>query len=110
MSSPPHTLTADDVRKVARLARLALTPEQVEPARAALGALLHYIDRIKAVDLTGIEPLFSPTDQESTAREDTPGDHLSTQTLLDAAPATFGHFIRVPKVLGQPGTDPGASA
>lgn len=96
-------LTPEEVRKVARLARLAIAPEQVEPTRAALGAVLEYVERIKAVDLTGVEPLFSPTDQEAAAREDVPGEHLPTKALLDGAPATFERFIRVPKVFGASG-------
>ena len=93
-------LTADEVRKVARLARIAIAPEQVEPMRAALGAVLEYVERLRSVDLTGVEPLFSPTDQEAAAREDVPGEHLGTRQLLDGAPATFERFIRVPRVFG----------
>ena len=101
-------LSAEEVRKVARLARIALAPEQVEPTRAALGAVLEYVERLRSVDLTGVEPLFSPTDQEATAREDVPGEHLPARQLLDGAPATFERFIRVPRVFG--GADDGERA
>ncbi|MFN0010432.1 MAG: Asp-tRNA(Asn)/Glu-tRNA(Gln) amidotransferase subunit GatC [Phycisphaerales bacterium] len=109
-------LSHDDVRKVARLARLALTPEQIEPARAALAAVLEYVERIKAVDLTAVEPLFSPTDQEATARDDaalaphTGHAHLTSHAFLSGAPATYQGFLRVPKVIGPGSADAGGSA
>ncbi len=106
---PDHPpITAADVQKVARLARLALAPAEVEPARAALAAVLGYVARINSVNLAGVEPLASPTEQEAQPRADEPGPHLDHAAFIGAAPASFERFIRVPRVLGGGGAGEGA--
>ena len=100
MSAP---LTTDEVRTVARLSRLALSDEQIERQRAALSAVLTSMDRLRELDLTGVEPMASPLEMTAPLRDDEPGPTLPTQALMDMAPETFEAFVKVPKVIGDGG-------
>ena len=57
MAEPPSQLTPDDVRKVARLSRLAVPEADIERYREELGAVLGYIGSLRELDLSGVEPL-----------------------------------------------------
>lgn len=104
----PRELSAADVRKVASLARLALREDEVEPMRASLGAVLTYMERLQAVDTTGVEPLYNVNDGVAELRGDEPGPALRNEQLMQIAPqpgeaSTHPPFIRVPKVLDEGG-------
>jgi aspartyl-tRNA(Asn)/glutamyl-tRNA(Gln) amidotransferase subunit C len=98
----PSTLTADEVRKVARLSRLAISisDEQVELYRTQLTAVLRYADRLRDVDVTGVEPMPHVGEETNRLAEDVPGATLRNEELMEMAPDTMPPFIRVPKVLG----------
>ncbi|MEM1330355.1 MAG: Asp-tRNA(Asn)/Glu-tRNA(Gln) amidotransferase subunit GatC [Planctomycetota bacterium] len=99
-------LSADQVRHIARLSRLALTDEEVEADRERLTALLGYAERIASLPLEGVEPLVHPTledDEEQTLRPDEPGAPFASDVIKGLAPATDGPYVRVPKVLGDGG-------
>jgi aspartyl-tRNA(Asn)/glutamyl-tRNA(Gln) amidotransferase subunit C len=99
------SLTPQDVRKVARLARLAITDEQAEQYRASLAAVLTYMDRLRELNLDGVEPMAHPTDSTNRLRDDTPGPTLPTSAFMQIAPpgAAMPPFITVPKVIGEGG-------
>lgn len=94
----PHT-----VRKVAGLARLALTDAQVEQYREELSKVLIYADRLRGVDLTGVEPLANVGETTNRFRNDEPGPTLGNAVLMAMAPASMPPFVKVPKVLGDGG-------
>lgn len=96
-------MTAEQVRKVASLAKLELGDAEVERLRVELGAILGYAQRLQALDLDGVEPLISPLEMTGPMAADEPGGALPPQTLLSMAPATDGEFVKVPKVLGGAG-------
>ena len=97
-------LSAEEVRKVAKLARLTLSDEQVERSRRELGAILHYVDRLSTLDLKDVEPLASPLEIGGRLGADVEGESLPTEALLRMAPAAaFDAFVKVPKVLGSAG-------
>lgn len=96
----PPPLTAEQVRKVAHLARLGLTDEQVERYRGQLGAVLAYVERLRDLDLSDVEPLANPVEETNRLRPDEPGPTLPRQALLDIAPAAEGGLIAVPKIIG----------
>lgn len=100
---PPPSITAEQVRKVAALARLAPTDEQIERSRHDLAAILTYIDRLRELDVTGIEPLANPVEEANRLRDDLPSPGLTREALLDMAPAKAGPFVSVPRVLGDAG-------
>lgn len=96
-------LTAEQVRKVAKLSRLALDEAQVEQYRGRLSAVLGYMDRLRKVDLTGVDPLTHIADVVNRLDEDAPGPTLPNETLMKMAPEVMEPFIRVPKVLDEGG-------
>lgn len=102
-SSPPPRRSVQDVRKVAGLARLAITEEQAEAYRGRLAAILAYVERLQALPLEGVEPLSTPLDMLSRLDDDTPGEMISNAVLMAMAPQTHPPFIKVPKVLGEGG-------
>jgi aspartyl-tRNA(Asn)/glutamyl-tRNA(Gln) amidotransferase subunit C len=110
MSDPSaHTLTLDDVRRVAALSRLALTDDQLESARAQMGAVLGHMDSLKKLDLTNVEPMVYPSDICNRMDEDAvrPGAALPTSVLMTMAPDSAPPYVKVPKVIG--GTHGGAA-
>jgi aspartyl-tRNA(Asn)/glutamyl-tRNA(Gln) amidotransferase subunit C len=95
-------LSLEEVRKVAHLARLALSDEQLERYRHQLGDVLGYMNRLRQLDLSGVEPMTSPIESANRLAEDVPGPTLSNEQLMAMAPqgAAEAPFIAVPKVIG----------
>jgi len=93
-------ITVDQVRHVAKLARLRLSEAQVEQYTAQLGNVLDYIEKIDRLDIDAIEPMNHPHDLVSVTRNDEPTDALTQEQALSNAPARSGPFFKVPKVMG----------
>ena len=94
------------VRKVAKLSRLALSDAEVTAARSSLTAVLGYVERLRGLDLAGVEPMAHVGWDTSAANrlgDDTPGGELSVETVMAMAPASSPPFILAPKVLGDGG-------
>ena len=90
------------VRHVARLARLALTAEEEERTAAQLGYVLEYIERLEAVDVSGIEPLSfagDASEAEAVMREDQVRPGLPRDKVLAEAPEQDGSAFVVPRIL-----------
>lgn len=96
---PAVSLSAEEVRKVARLARLALPEAHVARLRAELSAVLGYVERLRELDLAGVEPLTHVGDGEGRPAPDEPGATLPTEAAMRLAPEPSPPFFRVPKVL-----------
>lgn len=96
-------LTAEETRKVARLARLALSDEQIETYRGQLGAILTYVERLRAEKLDGVEPMAHAGDVMNRMDEDVPREPMDAAALMKMAPEKEPPFIRVPKVIGESG-------
>jgi aspartyl-tRNA(Asn)/glutamyl-tRNA(Gln) amidotransferase subunit C len=94
-------LSAEHVRRIARLARLAIPDERIERYRSDLAAVLGYADRLRALPLEGVEPMASPIDAPARLDDDVPGPSLPTAVLMEMAPETAGPFVKVPKVIGE---------
>ncbi len=103
MSENAPTLSGDDVRRVARLARLELPEDQVEAYRAKLGAVLGYVERLRGLDLHGVEPLAHVGEDAHRLRADDPGPTLPNEVLMRMAPDSMPPFVRIPRVLGEDG-------
>ena len=93
-------LSIDDVRKVARLARLALQDDQLQKLTGQLESILHYIDKLKQIDTTGVEPMAHALPVKNVLRPDIPEPALPVEKVLQNAPDTDGPFFKVPKVIG----------
>ena len=88
-----------NIDHVAHLARLALTPEEKATFSAQLGDVLAYIEQLKAVDVTGIEPTAHAFPLYNVWADDVPQPGLPVEAALRNAPAQRDHMIVVPKVV-----------
>ena len=103
MDEGPSRLSIEQVRHVARLAALALTPDEAERARIDLSAVLGYMERLAQVDVEGVEPLVHVGSPVNRLDPDIPGPTLTIDVVMSLAPASSPPFIKVPKVLGDGG-------
>jgi len=99
-------LTDTDVTRIARLARLDMTPERQARARDDLNSILGLIERLQSVDTHGVEPLAHPLsaheDVALRLRADTvteTGGEQAREALMTNAPATCSGLFLVPKVI-----------
>jgi len=93
-------LTLDQVKHVAKLARLAIPPENLEIFTEQLGHILGYVEQLKEVDVEGVEPLAHAVRLTNVLRDDVPGPTLETAVALANSPDVDGPFFKVPKVIG----------
>jgi len=103
MAKGASQLTSEDVRRMARLARLALSDEAVEDHRRHLAAVLDHMEILRGVDVRGVQPMAHAGDDAAAPAADEPGRLLPREVLMRMAPAAEPPFIRVPKVLGDEG-------
>ena len=87
------------VENVAKLARLQLTPEELDRYGKQLGAILDYIAKLEKLDVTGLEPLAHAVDTANVFREDVPRPGLSRDAALQNAPDRNSDFFIVPKII-----------
>jgi aspartyl-tRNA(Asn)/glutamyl-tRNA(Gln) amidotransferase subunit C len=92
-------ISADDVRKVAQLARLALPEEKIATYTAQLERILDYVNHLQAVDTEGVPPTTRAVEVVNVTREDRVEPTPVREQLLDLAPQREGDFFRVPKIL-----------
>ncbi|MCG3123797.1 MAG: Glutamyl-tRNA(Gln) amidotransferase subunit C [Phycisphaerales bacterium] len=100
MSRP---LTADQVRRIALLARISVDDDQVAALQHDLSAVLGYMDRLRELDLTGVDPLGSVNESPGVLGEDVPGPTLPIDALRAMAPDSYDRFVRIPKVIDEGG-------
>ena len=92
-------ISADDVRKVAKLARLYLPEDTIATYTGQLERILDYVDQLQAVDTEGVLPTTRAVEVVNATREDIVVATDVRQDLLDQAPQREGDFFRVPKIL-----------
>lgn len=88
-----------DVKDVAHLARLALTPEEEQKIGAQLAQVLEYIEKLKEVDVSKVEPTAHAFPLVNVTRSDEARPGLSNQEALRNAPATANGLFIVPKIV-----------
>jgi aspartyl-tRNA(Asn)/glutamyl-tRNA(Gln) amidotransferase subunit C len=93
------SLTAEQVRWVAHLARLELSDADVTRMTPQLSAILDYVDQLKQVNTEGVEPLAHPLNVHNVFRDDEPAPCLPVDAALANAPARHDDFFSVPAVL-----------
>ncbi len=91
-------ISREDVLQVARLARLALTEDEVERLGAQLGAILEAVGKVSELDLEGVEPTSHPLELVNVWGQDEPRASLEPEEALSNAPERSGNFFRVPPV------------
>lgn len=93
------SVTTEQVRHIARLARIAMSDEEIAALEPELNNILGWVEQLAEVDTDGVEPLTAVIDQKLRLREDavTDGDRRD-DVLLNAPDAQHG-FFAVPKVI-----------
>jgi aspartyl-tRNA(Asn)/glutamyl-tRNA(Gln) amidotransferase subunit C len=93
------SLTAEEARWVAHLARLELSSTELETMTRQLSAILDYVKQLQRVNTDGIEPLAHPLPIHNVFREDALAPSLPVDAALANAPDRRGEFYGVPAVL-----------
>jgi aspartyl-tRNA(Asn)/glutamyl-tRNA(Gln) amidotransferase subunit C len=88
-----------DIAYVARLARLALSPEELDRYRSQLGLILEHAARVQATDTADLEPTAHPLGLVNAFRPDVTGATLDREEVLGQAPATRDGYFVVPPAL-----------
>ena len=91
-------ITKDEVKHVAKLARLELTEEETEKYSEQLGNILTYVEQMNEVDTTGIEPMPHAIPVTNVMREDEVKYEQTKEELMKNAPYEEDGFFRVPKI------------
>jgi len=95
-------LTRADVEHVARLARLALTDDEIEQLTVELGAVLEHAADVASLDLADVPPTAHPLPLRNVLRDDDVRPSLDRDEVLAAAPAAEDGRFRVPRILDAP--------
>ena len=87
------------VRRVARLARIAVTDDDVEAMKGELNTILGFVEQLGEVDVSGVEPMTSVIPMVMKKRQDVVTDGAKAEDIVANAPAQDENFFMVPKVI-----------
>jgi len=93
------SVDAATVRRIARLARIAVAEDEVEHLKGELNGMLAFIEQLLEVDVDGVEPMTSVMPMTMKKRPDEVTDGGIADDILKNAPAREGDFFLVPKVV-----------
>jgi aspartyl-tRNA(Asn)/glutamyl-tRNA(Gln) amidotransferase subunit C len=89
----------DTVRRIAKLARLAVPETRLEPMAVELNGIFQWVEMLAEVDVAGVPAMTSVVAQKLKWREDRVTDGNQADALLQNAPGSEDHFFVVPKVV-----------
>jgi aspartyl-tRNA(Asn)/glutamyl-tRNA(Gln) amidotransferase subunit C len=92
-------LSLAEVRRIAALARLELTPEEEDRFAEQLSAILSYVEQLEALDVSGVEPMTHALAEAPTLRDDAALPCLPPEEALANAPERDGTFFVVPRII-----------
>jgi aspartyl-tRNA(Asn)/glutamyl-tRNA(Gln) amidotransferase subunit C len=95
-----QAIAPEQVRHVAKLARLALNEPQLARFAGQLESILEYVAQIGQVDVANVEPMAHALPLVNVLRDDVAGPGLPLDQVLQNAPESDGPFFKVPKVIG----------
>ncbi len=87
------------VKRVAHLARIAVSDDEAEALKGDLNAILGFVEQLNEVDVEGVEPMTSAVEAEMRMREDVVTDGGKTADIVHNAPSTRDGYFLVPKVV-----------
>jgi aspartyl-tRNA(Asn)/glutamyl-tRNA(Gln) amidotransferase subunit C len=93
------TVDAKTVRRIARLARIAVSEDEIGHLQDELNAILAFVEQLSEVDVNGVAPMTSVTTMAMKARPDKVTDGGIADQIIANAPATEDGFFLVPKVV-----------
>jgi aspartyl-tRNA(Asn)/glutamyl-tRNA(Gln) amidotransferase subunit C len=94
-------ISRDEVAHLARLARLALTDDELDSYAGQLDAIIGHVSQIQAVDVTGVEPTGNPLTDVNVFRTDVVKPCLTQEEALAQAPKAVEGRFAVPRILGE---------
>jgi aspartyl-tRNA(Asn)/glutamyl-tRNA(Gln) amidotransferase subunit C len=92
-------ISREDVQHVARLARLELSEVELERMRVELSNILAFMDTLRSLDTSGVEPTSHAVPLRNVMREDEPRPSFPLDEMLANAPERAGDFFRVPRII-----------
>jgi len=94
------SISREDVLHLAKLSRLEISEEEIEPLKKDLGNIVDYISQLDELDTEGVEPTYQCFDMQNVWREDEIQNlEANREDLLALAPDSENNQIKVPKVL-----------
>ncbi len=87
------------VKRVARLARIAVSEEEAKQMEGELNTILGFVEQLSEVNVTGVEPMTSVTPMRMKTRDDVVSDGSKAADILANAPESADNFFLVPKVV-----------
>jgi aspartyl-tRNA(Asn)/glutamyl-tRNA(Gln) amidotransferase subunit C len=93
------SLSDDQLRRLARLARIALQPGESSAVNERLNRIIGLVDEMRRVDTSGIEPMAHPLDAAQRLREDKVTESDQHRLYQSVAPEVEGDLYLVPKVI-----------
>jgi aspartyl-tRNA(Asn)/glutamyl-tRNA(Gln) amidotransferase subunit C len=93
------SIDRDTVKRVAHLARIAVSDAEAESLKSDLNAILSFVEQLNEVDVTGVEPMTSVVDMKMKMRSDVVTEGDQADDIVANAPAGEKHFFAVPKVV-----------
>jgi aspartyl-tRNA(Asn)/glutamyl-tRNA(Gln) amidotransferase subunit C len=93
------SVTNEQVRHIARLARIAMSDEEIERLAPELNNILGWVEQLSEVNTDGVEPLTAVIEQKLRLREDAVTDGDCREEVLANAPDAQHGFFAVPKVI-----------
>lgn len=95
-------LSSQDIKHIATLSRIELSPEEEEIYREEMSAILDYVQKLDELDTEGVEPIGHITGMINSYREDVSRDESvqEKEALMDNVPELKNKWVRVKKVLG----------
>jgi aspartyl-tRNA(Asn)/glutamyl-tRNA(Gln) amidotransferase subunit C len=93
------SVDAATVRRIAHLARIAVSNAEVPHLQGELNAILAFVEQLSEVNVEGVEPMTSVTPMAMKKRTDAVNDGGIPDDIVANAPTTEGHFFLVPKVV-----------
>jgi aspartyl-tRNA(Asn)/glutamyl-tRNA(Gln) amidotransferase subunit C len=82
--------------KAAHLAKISISEQEAEVFSSQMGRALEYFKEIQSIDTSGVEPLFSPFEEQMNLREDLVAPSIEAEEILSQAPDRVGQLFRVP--------------
>jgi aspartyl-tRNA(Asn)/glutamyl-tRNA(Gln) amidotransferase subunit C len=89
----------DTVKRVAHLARIAVSDAEAESLKGELNTILGFVEQLNEVDVTGVEPMTAVIPMRARMRDDVVTDGEIADRIVANAPATADAFFAVPKVV-----------
>lgn len=94
------SLSREEVKKVANLARLEITPEEEANFAIQLSSILDYFEQIEELNTDNVQPMTRAIEVVNITREDKQVTNSERENILNSAPEREDDFFRVPKIMG----------